>query len=128
MIFGTSHSLNEGNQLFLLINLIINFNHNVTTSSQEKHWLLWFHACLDTLDNVLKLFVGEFLRHSFRLKIFFLKQKSCHSCNLSVLVIHSHEESINTLFEVVDWDLINKILSFSPALVVCAEQNFDDVV
>lgn len=128
MSIGAGHSLDKGNQLFLLVGLVVNFDHDITAPSQEKHRLLRFHAGLHTLHNVLKLFVGELLRHGFRLKVFLLEQKGCHCCNLSVFVVHCHEESINALIEVADWDLINKFFSLGPALVVSTKQNLDDVV
>lgn len=50
--------MNQINQLFLLVNLIVNFDQDIATSFKKHDGFFWFHASLDTLDDVLELLVG----------------------------------------------------------------------
>ena len=108
--------------------MVVDFNHDIATSLEETNRFFWLHASLYILHDVFELLVGELLGHFFVLKIFFLQQQSSHSSNLHILMIHGDEESFYTLIETLEWNLIDEVFSFSPALVVRGEKDLDDVV
>lgn len=108
--------------------MVVDFNHDIATSLEETNWPFWLHASLYILHDVFEFLVSELLGHFFVLKIFFLQQQSSHSSNLHILMIHSDEESFDTLIEALEWNLIYEVFSFSSALVVRGEEDLDDVV